>query len=33
MFLFALVVVMIPVIQIIREDIVAGYDLVAAEVM
>ena len=33
MFLFALVVAMIPVIQIICEDMVAGYDLVAAEVM
>lgn len=33
MLMFALVLAMIPIYQIIREDLIAGYELVPAEVM
>jgi len=33
MLMFALVLALIPVFQIIQEDLVAGYELVPAEVM
>jgi hypothetical protein len=33
MLMFALVLVLIPVFQVVREDLAAGYELVPAEIV